>query len=157
MTPSANLKELLSPLSNPAVRFVAGGFMLVVIAATSSTIAARMPDRGSSLDDGPRVSAPPGLRIKVQVLNGTKIPGLAARATRYLRDRGFDVVESGTSDKPRQSTVVYDRSGKADAARLVALAFGVAGIQAERDTSRYLDVTVVLGEDWAAPAGSLSP
>ena len=38
-----------------------------------------------------------GERIRVQVLNATTSRGLARRATFFLRDKGFDVVEIGTA------------------------------------------------------------
>ena len=94
--------------------------------------------------------APEGTRIKVEVLNGTKTPGLARRATRYLRDRGFDVVGSGTNIAPRATTVVYDRSSHPEWARLVARALNATAVS-QPDSSRYLDVTVILGANWRPP------
>jgi hypothetical protein len=150
----SNLKELVRGLVYPtALRLLAGGIALFALATATTLLAARAPDNGSSLSDGPRVSAPRGMRIKVQVLNGTKTSGLAAKATRYLRDRGFDVVEAGTSSTPAERTQILDRSGKHEAARLVALALSVPRAEAIRDTSRYVDVTVILGPDWSPPAG----
>jgi hypothetical protein len=94
--------------------------------------------------------APEGTRIKVEVLNGTRTRGLARRATIYLRDRGFDVVGSGTESEPRANTVVYDRSSHPEWARLVARAVN-APVVSRPDSSRYLDVTVILGADWRPP------
>ena len=94
--------------------------------------------------------APEGTRIKVEVLNGTRTRGLARRATIYLRDRGFDVVGSGTESAPRATTVVYDRSSHPEWARLVARAIN-APVVSRPDSSRYLDVTVILGADWRPP------
>jgi hypothetical protein len=119
-------------------------------------MARRAPDDGSSLDHGPRVTAPPGVRIKVQVLNASSTAGLAASAVRFLRDRGFDVVESGNSSQKLDSTVVKDRTERRDFARLVALALGVARVTSERDSSHYVDVTVLLGADWVPPPHSFS-
>ena len=108
--------------------------------------------RGDDLDDyAPSdARAPEGTRIKVEVLNGTKTTGLARRATRYLRDRGFDVVGSGTNSEPRATTVVYDRSSHPEWARLVGRALN-APVVTRPDSSRYLDVTVILGTDWRPP------
>lgn len=94
---------------------------------------------------------PPGVRIKVEVLNATKVRGLARRATFFLRDRGFDVVAMGTSREQRSTTLVLDRSGHPDWARLAAKAFD-AKVESRPDTSRYLDVTVLVGNDWRPPA-----
>lgn len=94
--------------------------------------------------------APEGVRIKVEVLNATKTRGLARRATIYLRDRGFDVVGSGNVSEQRTATIVYDRSSHPDWARLVGRAMN-APVVARPDSSRYLDVTVLLGANWRPP------
>ena len=107
----------------------------------------------------PRVvaRAPAGVRIKVEVLNASAVRGLARRATIHLRDRGFDVVASGTSGERRDSTLVLDRSGHPEWARLVANAMGGARVETRRDSSRYLDVTVLVGAAWSPPAEPLYP
>ena len=100
--------------------------------------------------------APEGTRIKVEVLNGTRTKGLARRATQYLRGRGFDVVGAGTETEARATTVVYDRSSHPEWARLVARALN-APVVNKPDSSRYLDVTVILGADWRPPALPFHP
>jgi hypothetical protein len=94
---------------------------------------------------------PPGVRIKVEVLNATQVRGLARRATMFLRDRGFDVVDMGTSGEQRARTLVLDRSGHPEWAALVARALN-AQVEQRPDSSRYLDVTVLVGSDWSPPA-----
>lgn len=101
--------------------------------------------------------APPGVRIRVEVLNATRVRGLARRATMHLRDRGFDVVTVGTSRETRDTTVVLDRSGHADWAALVARALGGARVEQAPDSSRYLDVTVLVGATWVPPAEPFYP
>lgn len=103
------------------------------------------------------VRAPEGVRIRVQVLNTTATRGLARRATLYLRDRGFDVVEMGTLGPARDQTTVLDRSGHPEWARRVAAALGGAQVESRPDSSRYLDVTVLLGREWRPPAEPLDP
>lgn len=100
--------------------------------------------------------APEGTRIKVEVLNGTRTKGLARRATLYLRGRGFDVVGAGTETEARANTVVYDRSSHPEWARLVGRALN-APVVSKPDSSRYLDVTVILGADWRPPALPFHP
>ena len=101
--------------------------------------------------------APAGTRIRIEVLNATRVRGLARRATMHLRDRGFDVVYVGTSRDARDSTVVLDRSGHADWAALVARALGGARVERALDSSRYLDVTVLVGATWRPPAEPFYP
>ena len=98
----------------------------------------------------PDASAPAGVRIKVEVLNATLTKGLARRATTYLRDRGFDVVETGTYKKQLDKTRVLDRSSHPEWAKLVAAAFA-GTVEEKPDGSRYLDVTVLVGADWRPP------
>ena len=106
---------------------------------------------------GREVRAPDDTRIRVEVLNATRTRGLARRATRSLRDRGFDVVEVGSTSQLSDSVVVLDRSGNPAWARLVADALGGARVESRPDSSRYLDVTVLLGAAWRPPAKPLHP
>jgi hypothetical protein len=117
---------------------------------TTSTLAAVLPH-----DALPR--APEGVRIRVQVLNTTGTHGLARRATRLLRDQGFDVVDMGNATPALDTTVVLDRSGHPDWAAAVARVITPAVSRTERDSSRYLDVTVLVGRAWRPPAQPFNP
>jgi hypothetical protein len=107
----------------------------------------RLDTRAATL---PERMVPAGVRIKVQVLNATRVAGLARRATLFLRDRGFDVVETGTAEAQRRTTLVLDRSQHPEWAGLVARALG-AVVESRPDSTRFLDVTVLLGDDWRPP------
>jgi hypothetical protein len=74
-----------------------------------------------------------------------------------LRDRGFDVLETGTAPDQLDSTLVLDRSGHPDWAKRVAAALGGARVEARPDSSRYLDVTVLLGRSWRPPTQPFYP
>ena len=117
---------------------------------TTSTFAAVLPH-----DELPR--APEGVRIRVQVLNTTGTQGLARRATRVLRDQGFDVVDMGNGSPALDTTVVLDRSGHPEWAATVAKVIKPATSRTERDSSRYLDVTVLLGRSWSPPPQPFNP
>ncbi|MBA3852873.1 MAG: hypothetical protein C0503_00570 [Gemmatimonas sp.] len=97
------------------------------------------------------------VRIKVEVLNGTDIRGLARRGTFALRDLGFDVVGTGNSSEKVDSSVVYVHSGRMDWGELAAQGLGGARVVARPDSSRYLDLTVVLGRAWRPPAETFHP
>jgi hypothetical protein len=104
-----------------------------------------------------QVRAPEGVRIRVQVLNATKTRGLARRATMLLRDRGFDVVETGTLQQTRDTTLVLDLSGHPDWANRIAQILAPATVTARPDSSRYLDIAIVLGNSWRPPAQPFNP
>jgi len=106
---------------------------------------------GSFDESSYNVVAPKGVRIKVEVQNATATRGLARRATLYLRDRGFDVVAFGNASERRDSTLVLDRSGHPHWAALIASSMK-GKVESRPDSSRYLDVTVLVGSDWRPPA-----
>lgn len=92
-------------------------------------------------------------RPRVEVLNAAGSAGLARAATRVLRESGIDVVYFGNAESfGRDSSVVIQRAGSAADARRVAEALGIQQIRQQPDSSLYLEVTVVLGRDWSAPA-----
>jgi LytR cell envelope-related transcriptional attenuator len=128
---------------------------LSAIGLGASVLRARQEPKGA-LSGSTGVRAPADVRIRVRVLNATRTHGLARRATRYLRDRGFDVVESGTSRETRDSTIVIDHSHHAEWAELVAKAMG-GRVVSRPDSSRYLDVTVLVGASWRPPAEAFHP
>ena len=111
------------------------------------------PPAASAADARPVAATAPASRVRVQVLNATTTAGLARTATNLLRDRGFDVVETGNAPRgtPPQS-VVIDRVGNLEQARQAADALGISHVESRRDPSLILEVTVVLGSDWRAPA-----
>lgn len=100
---------------------------------------------------------PDSVRIKVEVLNASSVRGLARRGTFFLRDLGFDVVSSGNSTERHDSTVVLVRGGRMDWGELAARALGGARVEARPDTSRYLDLTILLGATWRPPPQAFHP
>jgi hypothetical protein len=132
---------------------------IVAVAAVALVVAAVLwRDRGLEPPSTVTVLVPDDVRIKVEVLNASGQRGLARRATFALRDAGFDVVRfDNAPGEPRDSTLVLSRSGKDDWAQLVARALGGARVEVRPDSTRYLDVTVLLGADWRPPAKPFHP
>jgi hypothetical protein len=137
-------------------RWIAAIVVTLAVASIALVLARRGAGVAHPLGIGD-ARAPKDTRIRVQVLNATKTRGLARRAAMHLRDRGFDVVETGTDQLSLDSTLVLDRSGHPEWATLVARALGGARVDARPDSSRYLDVTVLLGASWRPPAEPFYP
>ena len=131
--------------------------LVIVLSAGAVVIHARRAPSPllAPLDEASR--APAGARIRVQVLNTTRTRGLARRATRLLRDRGFDVVDVGTVAPTIDTTLVLDLSGHPAWADAAAKVMTPARTKARADSSRYLDVTVLVGSSWRPPAQPLYP
>jgi hypothetical protein len=98
-----------------------------------------------------------GRRITVEVLNATRVRGLARRAAITLRDHGFDVVSTGTNPDQFDSTEVLARTGHADWAALAAKAMGGGAVLVRPDSSRDVDLTVLIGASWHPPAEPFYP
>lgn len=131
--------------------------VLAVGAFLGSTVEQWWRGAGPAPDTGPP-SVAPDERVRVEVLNGAGEDGWALDATDWLRDRGFDVVDYGNADRwDHETSVVLDRVGRPDLARAVADALGVTLVRSEPDSNLYLDVSVVLGEDWEPPAVEPAP
>lgn len=106
------------------------------------------PAVGPALPDSVTGPSLERARIRVEVRNGSGIPGAAARVTEYLRDVGFDVVDFGNATEFDQDrTTVIDRIGVPERAREVATVLRGVPIESVVDTTLYLDVTVIVGRD----------
>jgi hypothetical protein len=97
----------------------------------------------------------PGARApQVQVLNGSEVPELAQLASQRLRDHGFDVVSIGNADSRQYpQTLVLLRRGNLGVARQVAGILGKGEVVQQLDPTLLVDVTVVLGRDFAPDRG----
>ena len=132
------------------------GAVIVVIMVAATALVSRQVT-GTVFGIGSTDHAPGDVRIRVQVLNATATRGLAQRATDHLRDKGFDVVDVGTNREKMDSTLVLDRSNHPEWARRVAAAMGGATVLSRPDSSRYLDVTVLIGATWRPPTQPFHP
>ncbi len=149
------MRQPLSPLT----RRLLIGALLVAGAAVVAVFVYRgspgSPDEAAEVTEAER--APADVRVRVEVLNATRIPRLARRATRALRDRGFDVVAIGTHPEQLDSTLVLDRTGHPDWAARAAAAMQGARVELRPDSSRYLDITVLIGRSWRPPPETFYP
>ncbi len=91
--------------------------------------------------------------LQVEVRNATSVEGLAGRTRTFLREAGYDVVETGNfrqRDVPH--SFVIDRVGNLAQAQQVARALGIAEDRVTQDVrdDLLLDATVVIGADYAS-------
>jgi hypothetical protein len=136
---------------------VLAGAALVATGAVARLYVRSGPRRLRATPGAAAHVVPSGARIKVEVLNATDTKGLARRAMLVLREAGFDVVFFGNSSERADTTLVLDRSGHADWAALAARAMGGARVEQRPDSSRFLDLTILVGRDWTPPSEPLYP
>ena len=97
--------------------------------------------------------ANPIQNIKVEVLNGCGIKGIAARTADFLRSHQVDVVRSDNADRyDYPNTVIISRNENVESLKAVSRSFGIAmndetHILIVPDESLGVDVTVILGKD----------
>ena len=98
--------------------------------------------------------AEPARLPQIQVLNGCGVADLAQDAARTLRLHGLDVVAIGNADsQDYQETLILVRRGRLAVGRQVRDALGTGLVLEQRDPTLLVDVTVILGPDFASPAG----
>ncbi|WP_396203929.1 LytR C-terminal domain-containing protein [Gemmatimonas sp.] len=100
---------------------------------------------------------PQNQRVRVRVVNASGVNGLARRATLYLREFGYDVVDFSSSSAGGASTRIVVHTGHRDWGERLQRALGVGTVGADADSSRYVDLTVFIGRDWRVPTETLGP
>jgi hypothetical protein len=128
---------------------------IVVLAGGAVFLGRRFP---GSPEEGGEPRYVPRERVRVEVLNAAGVAGVAREARNVLQEAGFDVVQFGNADSfDRDSTVVIDRVDREEMAEGVANALGIRNVLSEPDPNLFVDVTVLLGRDWAERADKVDP
>jgi hypothetical protein len=111
-----------------------------------------------------RLPTLPARRVKVRVLNGAGIPGLAGQAAARLRKLGFDVVGVGDTTAPASTTTVtYSGTAQADSAYTLMTALKAAPAaqnllpEPTPQTGVAGPVTLIIGSDWVGVDRSTPP
>jgi hypothetical protein len=89
--------------------------------------------------------------IRIEVLNGCGVSGIAEKVSRHLRDAGFDVMTWKNADSFNYpETIVIDRTGNLENARRVASAMGLRTHIQQIVQDPYLmeQVAVIVGMDY---------
>ena len=104
------------------------------------------------------------INIKIEILNGTNIPGLAARTAHFFTNLGFDVVSTKNAEKnDYEKTVVVSRGSNPASANKIAGVIRCTNIESNMEkpsiaisgeentisgVTRQVEVTVILGKDF---------
>jgi hypothetical protein len=161
LTRRERLREGLSSfgtrLAEP--RYLVGAFVVVLALVGGAVFLAT---QGSDSANGKRghdsgtTATKPG-DIEVTVLNGTAVPGLAAKLGDEVEHRGFQLgAVTNSSTSFTESVVMFDR-GHAPEARRVAAALEISEVRLMTpeiaSVSGGAPVSVIVGEDNAAAEG----
>lgn len=91
------------------------------------------------------------LTVRIEILNGTSVTGLASRTAQLYKSYGFRIASVMNAERnDYERTVVLDRRGSPDAAKRVAELIRCEQIhsQIEENRDETVDVTIILGKDF---------
>lgn len=89
--------------------------------------------------------------VRVEILNGTTVPGLARRTRELYESYGFDVVSFGNAERDDvEETVILNRTSDISVGDRVADIIGATNLRQERDEGVEYSVhaTIILGRDF---------
>ena len=126
------------------------GSLLLLLLLTSAIIKFSNTSNVDGRLDNPNLKNSVSEAIQVNVLNACGESGIADKTRKYLRMRGFDIVEIGNYREELEKSIVIDRLGDIRSAQKVAFCVGVNDslITSEIDSSLYLRSTLVIGKDF---------
>jgi LCP family protein required for cell wall assembly len=90
-------------------------------------------------------------QARVIIQNGTNEAGLASATADYFRSQGINVIEISSADRVYGSSMMVISGSKPYSADWIAKTMGipVGSIYNRYDPSASMDITIVLGNDWA--------
>lgn len=89
---------------------------------------------------------------RVEVLNGSTTNGLAATTTDYLKTQNVNVTVTGNAESLFTNTTLYDYTGKPYTIKFLVELMNINPnrIYSRYDPTKPVDLTVIVGTDWAA-------
>ncbi|MEK6326741.1 MAG: LytR C-terminal domain-containing protein [Actinomycetota bacterium] len=154
LLPHPRRRRLVARVTQPGVLSAAAAAAVLLGLAAIFGSEELLKGDGES-DQGSRPGAIVPGEVDVAVLNGTSVPGLAAKVGDDVRVNGFRLGAVTNSREQVDQTVVMYGSGQQRAARKVAHDLGVKPLQPiNRQTERTAgdaDVVVIAGADRAKP------
>ena len=101
----------------------------------------------------PQVSEPS--EVSIQVLNGTTVSGLADDTRLVLEDAGYDVLTIGNANRSYETTTLFYHPRSRVDAEALAQQFFPGAILEETAPDADVDVTVIIGADFAERAAAV--
>jgi hypothetical protein len=87
--------------------------------------------------------------MRVEVLNGCGVNRLAIKVSDILREKGFNVVKIGDTERSYSESVVIERADESmKNVKYFAKRIGCKNIGKDIDPSLYIDVTLIVGADY---------
>lgn len=159
MTRSERLRERFESSRLAEPRYLGALFVVLLLAAGGVAYGVLGGDEGrpGAGKRAARQAVPRPAEIEVTVLNGTSVPGLAARYGDMVEGKGFQLGAVTNSPSSFEESVVMHERGRAPEARRVGRAVDIPriGLMTTEiaSVSAGAPISVVIGEDNASAAG----
>ncbi|MDP6419170.1 MAG: LytR C-terminal domain-containing protein [Candidatus Krumholzibacteria bacterium] len=89
------------------------------------------------------------LALRIQILNATRVQGLAARTGEILRVWGVDTLDRDNAPPwPFNETLLLLRRGKDDELKILSEWLGGVPVLTQKREDLMLDATLIMGHDW---------
>lgn len=140
---SLSQKEILNYLGIGVLILICVGFLSSFALKITSNSDEAILDNENAKGDISKV-------IQINILNACGEKGLAASFKKYMRKKGFDVLEIGNYHTNLEKSEVVDRLNDMKSAFKVAGVLGVNDslVYSRIDSSLYLRTTIIIGEDF---------
>ena len=87
-------------------------------------------------------------KIKIELLNGSGDSTLLTKATKALKDKGYNVYKTGTTTTTSKTTIVNRTAIQNDIMEDIKDILKVGNIQKSTSSSSTVDVKIVIGKDY---------
>ncbi len=88
------------------------------------------------------------VNIRVEIWNATRNREAVAEVTKYLRQKGVDVLTWGYFERTLTHTKIIDRTGNIDAAHYLGKILNCDEIETSLSDSSLTQAVIIIGEDW---------
>lgn len=87
-------------------------------------------------------------KIKIELLNGSGDSSLLTKATKALKDKGYNVYKTGTTTLTSKTTIVNKTSAPSSITEDIKSLLGIGNISSSVSSSSTVDITVIIGKDY---------
>ena len=87
-------------------------------------------------------------KIKIELLNGSGESALLTKATKALKDKGYNVYKTGTTTLTPKTTNVNKTSAQSSVTDDIKSILGVGNISSSVSSSSTVDITIIIGKDY---------
>ncbi len=105
-------------------------------------------DKNTSTNETSKSTSVKSSSIKIELLNGSGDSALLNKATKALKNKGYNVYKTGTTSSTAKTTIVNKKSAATDITSDIKDILGVGSISNSTSSSSTVDITIVLGKDY---------